>query len=220
MWRSNFFLYSAFCPMVPYCTVNLVRKHMGRKSICKWALETAEKEIVPASFEDWFVISSGSDISSLGEVLTARMRAKKCSIHPLSMAVLTWFEPTAELDTLMALMCTHLPCYVPRCHREGEDGRSRRNAWFLLHAWESGGDHMLVKDGIKSLRALLSLSNMLSFISYRQTTNQCLFMTVAGSNHRNVNGLKWKALASHTTVPSCAGYRIIIISTTTKEGTM
>ena len=118
--------------MVPYCTVNLVRKHMVCKSICKWVLGTAKTEIVLASFEGWFVISYGSDISSLEEDLTARMRAKNAVFTSFSMSSLTWFEPTVELDTLMALMCTRFPRYMPRCEEGRRWWRTWRNAWFLL----------------------------------------------------------------------------------------
>lgn len=33
----------------------------------------------------------------------------KCTIQNVSMNILTWFEPTIGLDTLMALICMHFP---------------------------------------------------------------------------------------------------------------
>lgn len=74
---------------------------MVLKSICKWWLEYSQRKERNCPF-----ISNGSDISSLKEVLTARMRAKKCTFHVFhEHSDLVW--PTVELDTLMALMCTY-----------------------------------------------------------------------------------------------------------------
>lgn len=42
----------------------------------------------------------------------------KCTIQNFSMNILTWFEPTIELDTLMALICTRFPSTVKMSRRK------------------------------------------------------------------------------------------------------
>lgn len=65
---------------------------------------------------------------------------------------------------------------------------------------EGEEDHSLVRDGGKSLRDPLSLSNTLSFISKHHSIKPCLFMSASHNpNQNNGLGKKWREEVSlHT----------------------
>lgn len=93
--------------------------------------------------------------------------------------------------------------YTPRC----QEGRSWSNAKFLLYSLEREEDHSLPGDGGESLRAPLSLSNMLSIISKHHFIKQHPITSVSHNPNQNYVRL-FKKQEETSSTPFLAAWRV------------
>lgn len=176
--------------MVPYCTVNLVRKHMVLKCICKWVLKysNSRERNCPCVFATLACHLKWLIYKLFTVSLACQNEGKKGIVHKFPMNILTWFKPTVELDTLIALMCRH---YAKMSRREKmgdpevmKDFSIPRKKWKEIH---------LLGMRVKASGLLSPCQIFWSFISKHNSIKQCLSMSASHNpNQNNVKGLKWQ----------------------------